>query len=80
MKYGFKIPKYVKGKWFTEEFNTLFLEQFYLLDPIEIAFETSTQDFGYENYVRNLYVDIIKTYESDLNFEKLVINYRSFKW
>ena len=79
MKYGFKIPKYVKGKWFTEEFNTLFLEQFYLLDPIEIAFETSTQDLGYENYVRNLYVDIIKTYESDLNFEKLVINYRSFK-
>lgn len=77
MKY--KVPKFIKGKFFTEDFNSLFLKQFYLCDPIEIVFETSTQDYGYENYVTNLYNDIIKKYESDLSYDNLLLNYMNFK-
>lgn len=79
MIYKYRIPKYKKNHFVTIEFNELFIQQFYKLDPIQLVFETKTQDFGYENYVKDLYSDIINKYEYDLNYDNLWLNYNNFK-
>ena len=45
MIYKYKIPKYKKNHWTTIDFNKLFIEQFYKLDPIQLVFETKTHEF-----------------------------------
>lgn len=77
--YKYKIPRYVKGKFFTEDFNSLFISQFFKNDPIEIVFETNTEDYKYEKYVNNLYKEIIKKYELSNNYDNLLKHYRLFK-
>jgi hypothetical protein len=79
VKYKFKIPKYICKNLITEEFNDFFVDQFYKLDPIEIKFETTTQDYGYEKYVKNLYENIIRRFEVENNYDNLIFNYKKFK-
>ncbi|MDA9247180.1 hypothetical protein N9P25_02540 [Flavobacteriaceae bacterium] len=83
MIYKYKIPRYIKGKFFTEDFNSLFISQFFKNDPIEIDLEEiraeKTQDYKHENYVKNLYREIIKKFEVDNNYDNLIKHYRLFK-
>ena len=83
MIYKYKIPRYIKGKFFTEDFNSLFISQFFKNDPIEIDLEEiraeKTQDYKHENYVKNLYREIIKKFELSNNYDNLIKHYRLFK-
>ena len=79
MKYKYLIPKYIDGHFATIDFDNLFVVQFFKADPIELFFETKTQDYNYEKYVENLYKKIIDKFEKTNNFIDLLKDYRFFK-
>lgn len=79
MIYPYKIPKYINKHFATIEFNELFILQFFKNDAIAIDFDSKTQDYGYEKYVKNLYTEIIKRFKQDNNYEELIQIYQRFK-
>ena len=84
MKYKYLIPKYIDGHFATIDFDNLFVVQFFEADPIELFFETKTQDYNYEKYQKTFIkkslislkkLTILSIYLRIIDFLKKVIMY-----